>query len=235
MKSKKKDTKVQCKICNMTFSHPRSLRNHMACHSHEKFQCMLCYKYYGSKENLNVHVRRIHSERSQLKKLEKEKLKTAITPVKKIYGAKKFLCSVCGKKYSRLGAINCHFESTHIRLTKYPCLECGSIFYSEQKLLRHKKKHTDPILTCDLCDYKSHSKFELKSHKGIHNKVSCHVCGKLVANLRVHLQIHAQVKCELCNRYFPINRIEKHTENIHTPVSCSLCNKCCSDSLQLTR
>ncbi len=54
---------------------------------------------------------------------------------------KKYLCSLCGKRFSQLDCLRKH-QNTHSGARPHVCVECGNAFNSADALKRHRRIHT---------------------------------------------------------------------------------------------
>lgn len=52
-------------------------------------------------------------------------------------GQDTYSCDLCDKKYLDIGSLNRHINSIHKLTYEYPCIMCGSLFNSLEKLLKH--------------------------------------------------------------------------------------------------
>jgi hypothetical protein len=74
-------------------------------------------------------------------------------------------------------------------LLPYKCCKCSDTFFSQRGLNSHMKAHdAKGIFKCDECDKEFSSRISVQVHKGIHNKVTCQYCGKMV--VKNHLSRH---------------------------------------------
>ena len=182
-------------------------------------ECVFCEEVEERKAELNLHVRKYHSE------------------------VKEYKCKVCKKEYKSVFHLEYHFHAHH-RPHPYQCSKCdytsglkGKVgtHYSDQHLPKHPKKR----FICKKCSYTTHSHYLIKAHvKNIHGegaeKLKCEQCGALLAgkaSLFSHIELkHKREKRFTCSRcpYRAPNKVylKIHEEGIHEGVlrECSQCD-----------
>ncbi|XP_029055904.1 zinc finger protein 836-like [Osmia bicornis bicornis] len=143
--------KCQCEICFKEFGHKSNLFIHMRTHNGERpYKCNQCEKCFTHSGNLAIHMRTHSGERP--------------------YG-----CQICGKMFSHSGNLSTHLrthsgvkpykcnvcgkefrhsgnlsihERIHSGIKPFQCKVCGKDFYHSGNLTTHMKKHTINISTC---------------------------------------------------------------------------------------
>ncbi|KAM4687509.1 uncharacterized protein O3C94_006022 isoform 1-T2 [Discoglossus pictus] len=134
-------------------------------------------------------------------------------------GQKTFVCSECGKCFSRPTHLDQHVR-THTGEKPFACSECGKCFRQATHLNRHMATHTEE------------KPFE------------CSACGKCFSQatyLNRHIRSHTGGKpfeCSACGKCFSqatyLNRhIKSHTGE--KPFECSECGKCFRQATGLTK
>lgn len=123
----KKKYQCQCKICFKQFGHKSNLFIHMRTHNGERpYKCKQCKKCFTHSGNLAVHMR-THS------------------------GEKPYGCQVCGKMFSHSGNLSTHLR-THSGVRPYKCNICGKEFRHSGNLSTHKRIHSGiKPYQCKLC------------------------------------------------------------------------------------
>ena len=137
----------KCQICEKKIFNKGNLNRHKNIHNKSKaFKCDVCLKFFSAKSNLTRHYR-IHT------------------------GEKPFACQICDKKFSQKIQLVQH-QATHSDVRSFKCSICpeGRYFKTKDGLNKHIIYHYEPKFVCSLCDYKTHTKSNLKVHEKTHDK-----------------------------------------------------------------
>ena len=89
-------------------------------------------------------------------------------------GEKPFACQICDIKFAQKSTLVQH-QATHTDVRNFKCSICpeGRFFKTKKDLKQHVVFHYEPKYSCNQCDYKTHTKYRLKSHeKTCHKKWS---------------------------------------------------------------
>ena len=110
------------------------------------FKCDVCLKRFLSNSYLETHYR-THT------------------------GEKPFACQICNRKFARKDHLVQH-QVTHSEIRSFKCSICPEerFFKTKQSLNQHMVFHYEPKFACSHCDYKTHSKSNIKVHKKTHDK-----------------------------------------------------------------
>lgn len=110
-------------------------------------------------------------------------------------------CHLCDRILISKRNLNDHIRNVHDNVKNYSCKNCDMKFPTRNHLGRHvDSKHPSretPLHSCNLCEYKSHSRCNFQRHLQRHDpcekKYSCYFCGKKFrdfSRLRGHIWIH---------------------------------------------
>ena len=209
--------KKTCHICNKEMIGNKRLRNHMK--THRKVICEICNKI-SSIGNLKKHAESCKKKKVKLwlictfcnfKTLDKPAFKNHIKKMhnnaclnieskEKIFG-----CDLCD--YVSNDKRNTYKHKMRHSIIKHECTYCERKFNSLSVLNRHishahfekKQINVEPkIYYCDICDYKTKKKFNVKKHQSRHSKtkpkkpeIFCEICNKKfsrIAKLNSHME-----------------------------------------------
>lgn len=187
--------RVQCHICDRSFTRTDTLENHIKClHSEEKpFECMYenCFKSFATQSTLLHHVR-AHTD------------------------GRPYKCIECDATFGLLNEYKQHVTSLHSDTKDLRCAECFKVFpvsedLEEHKLLEHR-------FECELCSKVFARLSYLETHVQVHsgdNLFNCRFCGSGFEdeyNYRNHVKIHPEYTnkgrramsytCQACNVSF---------------------------------
>ena len=182
------NSKLRCNICNKTFLHSNSLKQHKMIHSdNNPFNCGNCGKNFSRLSHLHDHML-VHT------------------------GEKPCVCLICNMGFSRTGNLNKHIRRRHSNIIF--CKICGKIFETFQLLTLHLKSHTNKeqnsgttsyikqvhrgYAKCLLCKSLFANVDNLDQHnRRYHSYIQCNSCGKIFENelsLTLHLKSHTSIE-----------------------------------------
>ncbi|OXA45231.1 zinc finger protein 135-like [Folsomia candida] len=167
-----------CTLCGKEFKTKFELEQHIPTHTTEKpYNCATCGRSFAHRGSLTRH------EKTHLEKSTRARLK----------------CHLCPQTFLRRNNLEYHIRAAHENRRDHQCAICDKRFSKSSNLKRHveeiHKADREKIHSCDKCEYMSHSKSNLASHKVRHNAArhGCYFCQKkffsfheLVRHCRVH-------------------------------------------------
>jgi uncharacterized C2H2 Zn-finger protein len=114
--------------------------------------CPHCQKIFSDKKKVKLHVQRVHKQ------------------------IKNHKCDVCEYRAHTKWDILRHIKTNHLPQESDPkdlriCPDCGKVLKGNNHLNFHiKTKHLKLTkYSCDLCDFRSYGKYEIRSHIEIHH------------------------------------------------------------------
>lgn len=143
-------------------------------HNNEKFQCDKCGQEYKTKYALQVHDKRVHSDKPQ--ELE--------------FNLK---CDHCSYKTHLRENLKRHLKLNHDPTFQRPvCPQCNKVLMTQRSMRDHMLTHADTEFACDVCSHVCKTEKALKSHKTLHEEwqYDCPVCKmkrRSAYEVRMHL------------------------------------------------
>jgi len=203
----------QCNTCGNVFNVKQNLADHIISNHFPKlFRCDRCGKLFASEIFLSSHLRfcgqkhckfcglttrrstvlQQHMDKARLMRFQctcKKKF-----PCRKLYDAHRKTC----KKYSKKPIL-------------FKCGKCSLRFKTHKSRNAHfKTNHTEIVLKCDLCRFKTNNNKALYEHK--------RACGTFAQTCSLGLH------CPPCNWYFRTeSQLQKHKVLVHSPKKCNRC------------
>ncbi|OXA45155.1 Zinc finger protein 26 [Folsomia candida] len=113
-----------------------------------------------------------------------------------------FKCQVCRRTFASRPGLQYHIRVSHEDRRDFACQFCEKMFANSSNLRRHvdvrHAANKEQIHSCDKCEYKSHSKFNLVEHTRRHNVANwreCYFCKKQFATFQMLVRHCGRIHC----------------------------------------
>lgn len=137
-------------------------------------------------------------------------------------------CCICQKFFSCIESLRKHLVTFHHNTKKISCDLCPKFYFTKPAIVSHMRVHGNFFFSCNICDYRTHSKGHFQRHKLTHSaKAECPICKKQVTVLNEHMKTHTQTKvsCPVCGKLFCKSSSMKHHIKCHRLRKCEKCIK----------
>ena len=207
----KKDGKLKivgykCHLCDFQHHYDRdSVKNHVKSqHLNIGFKCNKC-NFVATTIGRLVYHKRIHREylycpECDYKSSGKDKIQRHINAVHKLV---RFQCDLCDKSYKDEDSMKAH-RKIHTNEAK-SC--CGKLYDPKSFRSHQRQKHSDKVLDCKFCEFKTTVINTLKVHQKKHDTTkwkNCSMCNYSAFNqsgLNTHLESKHGDKDYQCDKY----------------------------------
>lgn len=168
-----------CETCGAAFIHDSNLKEHLHRHENKKYRCVECKTEFESLYKKQMHDASLHKKGNGNRQCP--------------HCAEKFQCH-----YNRL----LHLIKNHgYKKPEFKCQSCDRVFLRQYLLNSHVRKFhmKEKNHSCEVCEAKFFTKYDLKQHMGTHGGNAthvCSVCGKCYArksSLNCHMKVHSGV------------------------------------------
>lgn len=246
------DSKYNCDLCSMEFSHQRILNNHIK-NVHErkaKYNCSICDKEYLSQNGLTKHeLSHIKHQMEKIHKCDKCEFKThdkdSLRAHQKVHDTKRYACKDCNKEYKKKETLMWHWKKQHSDQDhkSFHCSSCEFKTHHRPNLTMHVNTVHLGLrpFKCELCEKSFTQKSHLRTHqKTVHDSsfsVQCPECLKQLKSQRSltehMIRVHSNVKrfhCKICGHGVNSrNELKSHSfvhqEDDTRPFHCESCLK----------
>jgi len=214
--------KIICSKCDAKFDELKYYKMHVKMHVlTREFQCKLCESQFFRETFLKRHMLKDHS------------VQTASN-----VDALPYLCSDCGKYFTKKSSLKHHKRSHLGKIEKrYVCNVCGTRLSTKSTLELHLRVHSgERPYNCEYCEKAFKQKNNLIDHtRRMHTSVRpfvCSVCGKAFVwstHLRYHMSMHTgdnPYSCKVCEKTFSRPRTLKDHIRTHSEARCFACKVC---------
>lgn len=207
---KKQTNGTICQICGKLV---KGIQMHMLIHKGiKKFKCDYCQKSFTQAGQLKRHVNshlNIRNYSCPYPECDRTFVDpSSVTKHLVIHNKddRKFVCSLCGSTFNRLGALRYH-EKTHRQERNHKCTICDKSFLAKYDLTKHFRIHTgEKPYSCDVCGKKFSISKNARVHMRVHSKEKpfcctfCKVSFSYSSSLKQHvLKMHKNSQEEKCD------------------------------------
>lgn len=234
-KEQRVEKKFTCPMCDKQFLSDYFVKKHILKHISNKVKCIPCGTEFGNKFSLNEHTKYAHelfqsdyrackicgrgfAKLDQLKHHEKQHRNKTCILCDKVFKTQRFYDTHLKRHIPKLMVLKKMYGKT--------CSFCEIMCSNQNQLSLHINKVHLQIkpYSCDMCEKKFYTEYNLRFHKKIHSKFTkekCHFCGRIVKSrklLVVHIRKHIGAtphSCQLCNQAFYSQLKLKHHMNLY--------------------
>lgn len=178
--------------------------------------CTQCGQQFTQKNNLQVHMRLLHSE------IELER----------------HACDQCNTTFVRATTLRAHIKDVHLKEEEHKCENCSKLFSCKSNLTSHlvdavclrEKEHS-----CDYCSNSFQQKDELESHVLDAHPHACGECTKRYRSMKglsrhidqAHLGAREEHLCKKCDKHYSTSfGLDRHVLRVHAEGKAFKCDVC---------
>ncbi|CAD5123002.1 DgyrCDS11392 [Dimorphilus gyrociliatus] len=210
------DCSKVCRECDAVFESVFDLMIHRQlehCLQLSGLQCQMCGLKFVSDRALKCHLIYKHSTDSNI-------------------------CFNCLEVLETFSDVQKHTENEHDNSWICPNPDCSIVLPTAEELaehiLQHRKRIWNERIKCDLCDFSTFTKSELRKHCSIEHTIKeiCNICHKEFGNksrLTLHIRTrHGSEKftCKRCSKSFDTaQKLVKHSKIIHNDLKPFVCKE----------
>ncbi|XP_044736179.1 zinc finger protein 26-like [Chrysoperla carnea] len=181
-KNNEPDRRELCYLCGK-FIIPKCLSYHLSTHKklQEKYTCKICGRNYATKNILQKHVKKKHTDAVNIRFYcdicNKDYVSRGSLKIHKSFvhseqrNEKKHCCPLCDKKYKLTSHMKAHINAAHKDLRPHACTICSKAFHTRTLLKKHMRYHTgERPFVCTICGKGFPTKYGLTTHMKVHSK-----------------------------------------------------------------
>ena len=227
----------QCDICDMSYSSPVCLAEHVNVKHKDEFKCGHCNAAFGMKNQLETHVM-THTTRTQVSKSNlklqlycKDKTTVSSKSVLELQltrneAKKAYKCDICDMSYSSSVHLAEHVYVKHDE-DMFKCGHCNAAFRRKNQLEMHVMTHATRTEVSKVGRERKLPKFNPKK------PFQCTICYMRYSSevgLLCHQRLHngiLQLPCQTCNAIFSTVEEYVNHQSSHgdlKPFQCGFCN-----------
>ncbi|XP_001361403.3 zinc finger protein 782 isoform X1 [Drosophila pseudoobscura] len=194
--------KLQCHVCEKSFSTDHALQAHQF-KDHKLgdggwFKCPLCELNFERRCHLQQHNQRVHMSKTFTCHICSRSFAFAsqLATHKRSHDEKHvdkpYICEFCGKSFRQKIQLSTHVTAVHTKIRAFKCTMCPKDFFTKRDLKDHVKAHLNiRDKVCDVCQKAFTNANALVKHRHIHREktLQCTLCSTRFSE-RVSLGVH---------------------------------------------
>lgn len=237
----------RCPKCNLSFTGPTQLAEHMSAHREENFPCDICNRVFQSKSSRAEH-RKSHSSSGPPPSLSRGEHEKSVATSESSFvftSELKYRCGVCNVRFRDPEELSEH-GCMEAKERPYSCTDCNQHFLHASHLKKHRNTHqpswSNSEYPCNLCNSSFSSSQHFLSHVRSHGGTAagdggsshsficpvCHLCFSSATELIVHFPTHPDGALEHDKIASPSGSELKEQHHLIPPseYECTQCGLC---------
>ena len=108
-----------------------------------------------------------------------------------------YTCTICDKQFPFASDLEQH-KISHVKVKTHHCTQenCDRSLFNKGDLSKHMLTHSSKSWKCQLCDYTSKDKPNLKSHMHVHSNLKRYICVTHSRLFKYHKQLSRHLPCK---------------------------------------